>query len=596
MALRHRWRLAIAVPATVVAASLQVLIPRFLGKSVDEVQGFLAGGATVSVSDSQKILLTTALLLLVVASTRGFFTLLHNYQGEAIGQSIAYELRLAYYDKLQRLGFGFHDRVHSGDLITRGMLDIEGIRPFVDQGILKVIVLLLLLTIGSARLLGTDLWLGLLALSFVPFVSWRATVARLALRRSWLQLQERMSLLTRVMEENLGGIRVVRAFMAQAYEMTKFDAASDAARALADMRIGIRFRNTSMMTFAFFLTMVLVLWVGGLKVLDGAMTVGQLTEFLAFMAILQGPVRQVGMMVNAIARASTSGARLFEILDLEPTIQEKPNAAALIEGAGELRFEHVDFSYGDGAQSGKVLSDVSFTVKRGQTLGIVGPPGSGKSTIAHLIPRYYDVTGGRITINGQDIRDVTLVSLRHAAMVVQQDPFLFTAAIEHNVAYGDPWADRYRIAGATEAAQLSRYIEQMPMGYQSLVGERGVSLSGGQRQRLTIARSVLPAPAIIVFDDSTAAVDAATEQRIRAAMGERTHDQATIIIAHRLSSLMHADEILFLQDGRVMERGDHASLLAQRGHYYDLHALQMRGSDKTKDDHALPNQSGVAAS
>ncbi len=588
MALRYRWRLAVAVPATVVAAALQVLIPRLLGKSVDEVQGFLAGGVGASVSDSQKVLLTTALLLLVVATTRGLFTMLHNYQGEAIGQNIAYQLRLAYYDKLQRLGFGFHDRVHSGDLITRGMLDIEGIRPFVDQGILKVIVLVLLLVIGSARLLGTDLWLGLLALSFVPFVGWRATVARLALRRSWLLLQERMSVLTRVMEENLGGIRVVRAFMAQAYEMAKFDAASDAARALADKRIGIRFRNTSMMTFAFFLTMALVLWVGGLKVLDGVMTVGQLTEFLAFMAILQGPVRQVGMMINAIARASTSGARLFEILDLEPTIKEKPNAPALKDGAGELRFDHVDFSYGDGAQSGQVLSDISFTVGRGQTLGIVGPPGSGKSTIAHLIPRCYDVTGGRITIDGQDIRDVTLGSLRHAAVVVQQDPFLFTAAIEHNVAYGDPWADRYRIAGATEAAQLSRYIEQMPLGYQSLVGERGVSLSGGQRQRLTIARSVLPSPAIIVFDDSTAAVDAATEQRIREAMGERTQDQATIIIAHRLSSLMHADEILFLQDGRVIERGDHASLLAKRGHYYDLHTLQMRGSDGVRRTLEMP--------
>ena len=586
MALRYRWRLAIAVPATVVAASLQVLIPRLLGRSVDEVQGFVAGGTGVAAADSKKELLAIAVLLLVVAATRGFFTLLHNYQGEAIGQSIAYELRLAYYDKLQRLGFGFHDRVHSGDLITRGMLDVEGIRPFVDQGILKVIVLLLLVSIGSVRLLGTDLWLGILALSFVPFVSWRATVARFLLRRSWLELQERMSLLTRVMEENLGGIRVVRAFMAQAYEMTKFDVASDAARALADMRIGIRFRNTSMMTFAFFITMGLVLWVGGLKVLDGVMTVGQLTEFLAFMAILQGPVRQVGMMINAIARASTSGARLFEILDLEPTIKEQPNAAVLKDSAGELVFDHVDFSYGDGAQSGKVLSDISFTVKRGKTLGIVGPPGSGKSTIAHLIPRYYDVTGGRITIDGQDIRDVTLVSLRHAAVVVQQDPFLFTAAIEHNVAYGDPWADRYRIAGATEAAQLSRYIERMPLGYQSQVGERGVSLSGGQRQRLTIARSVLPAPAVIVFDDSTAAVDAATEQRIREALDERTEDQATIIIAHRLSSLMHADEILFLQDGRVIERGDHASLLALRGHYHDLYSLQMNGAEGTQVDQA----------
>ncbi len=586
MALRYRWRLAIAVPATVVAASLQVLIPRFLGKSVDEAQGFLAGGSpasAASAAETQAVLLTTALLLVVVATCRGLFTLLHNYQGEAIGQSIAYELRLAYYDKLQRLGFGFHDQVHSGDLIARGMLDIEGVRSFIDQGVLRVIVLVLLLAIGSSRLLSMDFTLGLLALSFVPFVGWRATVARLLLRRTWLKLQKRMSLLTRVMEENLGGIRVVRAFMAQDHEMKKFDTASDAARKLADRRIGIRFRNTSMMTLAYFLAMALVLWVGGLKVLGGVISVGQLTEFLAFMAILQAPVRQVGMIVNAIARASTSGGRLFEILDLEPTIQEKPGAPSLENTAGMLTFEHVDFGYGEGAQARQVLFDISFTVGRGQTLGIVGPPGSGKSTILQLIPRYYDVTGGRITIDGRDIREVTLESLRRAAVVVQQDPFLFTAAIENNVAYGDPWADRYRIAGATEAAQLHRYIEQMPMGYQSLVGERGVSLSGGQRQRLTIARSVLLSPAIIAFDDSTASVDAATEQRIRAAMGERSQAQTTVIVAHRLSSLMHANEILFLDEGKIIERGDHASLLAQRGRYYDLYRLQMSGAEVAVD-------------
>ncbi len=580
--MHYRWRFAVAVPAAIVAALFQVLIPRFLGRSVDEAQGLLAG-AEATVSEAQAALWGTAALLLVVAILRGLFTMLHNYQGEAIGQCIAYELRLAYYDKLQRLGFSFHDRVHTGELITRGMLDIEGVRNFIDQGVIRVIVLVLLLVIGSVRLFGIDVALGLLALSFVPFVSWRAIVARFQLRWSWHELQERLGRLTQAMEENLGGIRVVRAFMAQDHEMAKFDIASDSARELASRRIGIRFRNTSLMTFAYFLAMALVLWAGGLKVMAGVMSVGQLTEFLAYMAILQAPVRQVGMMVNSIARASTSGGRLFEILDLEPTIKEKPDAPDLRISAGELRFEHVDFAYGEGENARQVLFDINFTLRRGQTLGIVGPPGSGKSTIAHLIPRYYDVTGGRILIDGQDIRDVTLESLRHGAIVVQQDPFLFTAAIENNVAYGDPWADRYRIAGATDAAQLHRYIGQLPMGYQSLVGERGVSLSGGQRQRLTIARSVLLAPTIIAFDDSTASVDAATEQRIRTALGERKKEQTTIIIAHRLSSLMHADEILFIQDGRIIERGDHAALLAQRGHYNDLHRLQMQDSDDTDD-------------
>ncbi len=239
----------------------------------------------------------------------------------------------------------------------------------------------------------------------------------------------------------------------------------------------------------------------------------------------------------------------------------------------------MSFAYAGASGDLPVLHDVSFEVQPGKTLGIVGPPGSGKSTIAHLLPRYYDVSSGRICIDGCDIRDVTLESLRRIVCVVQQDPFLFTAAIANNVAYGDPWADRSSIRNATQAAQLHNYVAQLPEGYDTLVGERGVTLSGGQRQRLAIARGVLPQSRVIVFDDSTAAVDAATEQRIREALAEVTATRATIIIAHRLSSLMHADEILFLENGRIVERGSHAALLAGRGRYAALHALQSQASD-----------------
>ena len=227
-----------------------------------------------------------------------------------------------------------------------------------------------------------------------------------------------------------------------------------------------------------------------------------------------------------------------------------------------------------------MLKGVNFEVGPGQVLGIVGPPGSGKSTIAHLIPRFYDVGGGRITIDGQDIRDVTLKSLRRAVGVVQQDTFMFTASIENNVAYGDPWADGERIARANRAAQLHDYVSRLPTGYETLVGERGVSLSGGQRQRLSIARSVMLKPSFLVFDDSTAAIDAATEQRIRAALKDTTRDRATIIISHRLSSLMHADEILFIENGRVVERGTHADLIATGGRYSELYALQLKPADE----------------
>ena len=580
MALRYRRGMAIALATTVVAAALQLLIPQYLGRAVDTAQGLLAGGDPGA---ARAALWQAAALLLGASVLRGLFTMWHNYQGEAVGQRIAYDLRMAYYAQLQRLSFGFHDRVHSGELITRGMLDIEGIRMVINAGLIRLVLFAVLVGAGASLLLSREPALGLIALSFVPFAAWRSVVARLRLRASWLVLQEKLGVLTRVMEENLAGIRVVRAFAAQPYELEKFDAVSDETLALADRRTDLRVRNTAAMTYAFFLAMGLLLWVGGQKVLAGAITVGTLAEYLAFMAILQMPVRQLGMMVNAFARASMSGARLFEVLDREPEIADRPGASDLVITDAVLRFENVSFAYpGADPDDGRelpTLHDISFEVRAGRTLGIVGPPGSGKSTIAHLIPRYYDVGAGRITIDGQDIRDVTLGSLRRAVSLVQQDTFLFTASIENNIAYGDPWAERERIANSSEVARLHDYVAGLPRGYDTLVGERGVSLSGGQRQRLSIARSILLSPPILVFDDSTASVDAATEHGIREALRTQTATRATIIIAHRLGSLMDADEILFLEAGRIVERGTHAELLRLGGRYASLYGLQSIGSE-----------------
>ncbi len=589
MALRYRRGMAIALATTVVAAALQLLIPQYLGRAVDTAQGLLAGGDPAA---ARAALWQAAALLLGASVLRGLFTMWHNYQGEAVGQRIAYDLRMAYYAQLQRLSFGFHDRVHSGELITRGMLDIEGIRMVINAGLIRLVLFAVLVGAGATLLLSREPALGLIALSFVPFAAWRSVVARLRLRASWLVLQEKLGVLTRVMEENLGGIRVVRAFAAQPYELEKFDAVSDQTLALADRRTDLRVRNTAAMTYAFFLAMGLLLWVGGQKVLAGAITVGMLAEYLAFMAILQMPVRQLGMMVNAFARASMSGARLFEVLDREPEIADRPGARDLVITDAVLRFENVSFAYpstapGEG-QALPTLHEVSFEVRAGRTLGIVGPPGSGKSTIAHLIPRYYDVGAGRITIDGQDIRDVTLGSLRRAVSLVQQDTFLFTASIENNIAYGDPWAERERIANSSEVARLHDYVAGLPRRYDTLVGERGVSLSGGQRQRLSIARSILLSPPILVFDDSTAAVDAATEHSIREALRTQTATRATIIIAHRLGSLMDADEILFLEAGRIVERGTHAELLRLGGRYASLYGLQSIGGEPAAADGGAP--------
>jgi len=571
--LRHPWQAGIAIGTTVIASVLQLLIPRLLGQAVDEAHNALSTAA----DGAQQALVWTALTLLAVSIARGLFTLLQNYYSESVAHHVGYELRLAFYDKVQRLSYSYHDRVHSGDLITLGLLDLDGLRMFFSTGFIRTILLSVLIGVGAWMLLSTDVVLGLLALSFVPFVAWRSSVAQLTLRKTWLVLQEKLSVLTRVMEENLGGIRVVRAFSGQKFELGKFDTASKDALELAHKRVQVRVKNTSMMTFSFFVAMGLVLWVGGNKVIDGEMSVGTLASFLTFMTILQMPVRQLGLMVNSFARAATCGDRFYAFLDAPVEIEDKSGAVPLNITHGTLRFEDVHFTY-PGA-SHPTLNGVSFEAKVGQTIGIVGAPGSGKSTLAHLIPRFYDVTSGRVTLDGQDVRDVTLQSLRRSVAVVQQDSFLFTTTIENNIAYGDPWAKDRKIERAAESAQLHNYIMGLPSDYDTVVGERGVSLSGGQRQRLSIARSLVLKPAVMIFDDSTAAIDAGTEHRIRSAIRRFAKDRVTMIIAHRLSSLMHADLILFLEDGHIVERGTHAELLEQNGRYRALYDLQTRPGD-----------------
>ena len=582
MGFAHSIRMFIALSATIAACVFQLFIPRYVGDAVDYAQGLLLDTNNVAV-DPKAALWSAAYMIVLFSILRGLFTMLQNYHGEAIGHCIGYELRLAFYKNIQRLSFGFHDRVHTGDLITRGMLDLEGVRMFISTGIVRLVMLIVLIGGATLLMLKTDLLLTILALSFVPFVGWRSSLARLKLRWMWLLMQEKLGVLTRLMEENLTGIRVVRAFSGQKHELKLFEEASNNTLKVALERVSVRVGSTTVMSFSFFIAMGLVVWLGGLKVIEGEITVGRLAEFLAFMTILQMPVRQIGMLVNSFARASTCGARIFEVIDRQPNISDEQNASPLKITGGVLKFDNVDFSFSSGLEAKNILSGINFTIAPGKTLGIVGPPGSGKSTIANLIPRFYDVSSGSITIDNQDIREISLESLRQFVSVVQQDSFLFTASIENNIAYGDPWSDGDRITVANTSAQLHDYVARLPLGYGTLIGERGVSLSGGQRQRLSIARGIILKPGIIVFDDSTAAIDSGTEQKIRQALRKDTEERATIIVSHRLGSLMHADEILFLDKGKVIERGNHNALIEKRGRYYDLFRLQTRSDDDQND-------------
>lgn len=570
MALDTPWQVAIAIIATIAASGLQLWLPVLLGQAIDQMQAALAGADRAAAAD---VLWHTAALVLGVSVLRGAFTTLQNYFSESVGHWTGYHLRQAYYDKIQHLSFGFHDRVHSGDLITLGMLDLEGARMFFATGLVRIVLLVILIGFGGAMLVSTDPLLALLALSFVPYVGWKSSVSQMRLRKTWLDLQDRLSVLSRVMEENLAGIRVVRAFAAGPHEMAKFHAASASALELSHERVDLRVGSTTAMTLSYLAAMALVLLVGGMKVQSGEITLGTLAAFLTFMTILQMPVRQLGMLVNSFARTSTCGARVFALLDLEPAVRDAPGAPDLGVTDGHLRFRDVRFAY-PSAPGHLVLDGISFDARRGETIGIVGPQGSGKTTIAHLIPRFYDITSGSITLDGQDLRSVSLASLRRSVAVAQQDVFMFTTTLENNIAYGDPWAAGPRIRQASAQAQIHGHIATLPDGYGTVVGERASSLSGGQRQRLSIARSLMLDPDVLIFDDSTAAIDARTEESILDALKEGAPDRVTILIAHRLNTLRNADRILVLDRGRIVEEGSPAELMALGGRYAALHRMQ----------------------
>ena len=540
-----------------------------LGEGVDQAFTLFQDGSH-NRGEIESLLLGTAITVLIVALLRGTTGFAQMFLGETLSQRVSNRLRMLYFDKLQLLSFSFHDRVHTGQLMSRGLSDIEGVRMFVQTGLVQIVRILVVLVAAGVFMALIDWQLAVLSLSFLPFMAYRSARLRLQLRVTWLKIQDALGDLTTTMQENLAGVRVVRAFSAQKYEEAKFDVTAKEVVELRMSAARAHARGGGSISFAFLVAWAVVLWAGGEKVINGDISIGELTQFFFYLALLRFPVRMLIMVVNSTARASSAGGRIFEILDIPSDIADNPVADPLAISDGVLRFENVSFNYGDAP----ALRNVSFEARKDHTIGIVGAPGSGKSSITNLIPRFYDPTSGRVTIDGTDLRDATVNSVRQAIGLVEQDPFLFDGSIRNNIRYGDVGASDEKVETAAKIAQIHEFIASLPEGYDTELGERGVGLSGGQRQRVAIARTLLTNSPILVLDDSTSSVDAGTDARIRSALREHTGVQTTIIIAHRLSSLIHADEIIVLETGSVVERGTHEELLALGGHYKLLWDLQ----------------------
>ena len=549
-----------------------LFLPHLIGDAVERiadifVDGGVSGGAIMSLT----------LVIVGLYALRGVLTYGQNYLGESLSQYVSYDIRNAFYDHVQHLGFGFHDRHHTGNLISRAITDVENIRMFINMGMVRTPYFLVLFIAVAVILLRLDLMLGLMSVGFIPLVIVQSAIVRLKMRRIWLSIQEKMADLSTVLQENLTGVRVVKAFAASDHELSKFDARSTG---VADDMIRaerLRASNTAFMLFCFQLSLGVILLFGGWRVINGHMGYGELVQFILYMQILAMPIRMAGWMVNSYARAASAGQRLFEILDTESPVREAPGAREMPRVRGAVSVNDLTFSY-DGSHP--VLRNVSFQAEPGQVVALLGPPGSGKSTIVSLIPRFYDVPPGSITIDGVDIRDMTLASLRRNIGLVQQDVFLFSASIRENIAYGRADATMEEIVRAAKVAQLHDYIEGLEQGYDTIIGERGSTLSGGQRQRLSIARAVLLDPPILVLDDSTSSVDANTERLIRQAMESVIRGRTTFVIAHRLGTVHRADQILVLRDGEIAERGRHRDLLAHGGLYREIYDLQLRPQEE----------------
>ena len=570
--LRYRLLVIAVYAATLAATAAQLLLPKFLGSAIDKLSQ-----ATGENGLDEGAILTIAIWLVVLSVLRGVFSYGQTYLGESISQRVAYDLRNVFYDKVQNQSFSVHDRHHTGNLMSRAVTDVENVRFFIFMGLLRAPFFLIQFVAVAVILLLLDWRLGLLSVLLMPIVISLSLRMRAQMRALWQRIQEQMADLSTVLQENLTGVRVIRAFGAEKHEEAKFDVVNREVAAVNVRATGLRTQSIAVTVFGFMVTMVAIIGYGGFLVIRGEMTPGELAQFIFFMQILMMPVRMVGWIINTVARGLAAGQRMYEILDAPSAVTQKPGAADIGRVRGRVRFESVSFGYG---QRSRALSDIDLDVQPGQVVALMGAPGSGKSTLVGLIPRFYDVSSGRVTIDGTGIREASLHSLRRNIGIVQQDIFLFSATLGENIAYGRMDATIQEVEKAATLARLGDFIGGLEAGLATPVAERGASLSGGQRQRVAIARTLLLDPPLLILDDSTSSVDTETEEHLQRALETVMEGRTTFVIAHRLSTVHRADLIVVLDNGRIVERGNHAELLAANGAYKRIYDLQLRPRDR----------------
>jgi ATP-binding cassette subfamily B protein len=561
--LKRHWAMWVLAFVCLTASTIfSLIIPKMLGLGIDTV---LNSGQITTLFIAAGVIIGSSVLRGVVGYGNRYFT-------EVISQRVAYDLRNALYDHLQGLSFAYFDKAQTGQLMSRATVDIEAVRTFISQGLLQIFQTVFLLIGITYLLISLDWKLALITLAFVPVIAWQVLTVSRRLRPIWLKVQQLIAALGTTLQENLTGIKVVKSFAREKEQNQIFD--TDAKR-LYDTQIDatrIVAFNTPLMVFLLGAPTALVLWYGGRQVITGTLTLGGVTQFILYLGMLAMPIRRLGSITNTYSRSTPAGQRILEILDAESVVKEKPGAVEFGRLQGQVVFDNVNFSYD---QMAPALHDINFSVQPGQLVALVGGSGSGKSTIINLIMRFYDVSSGQIKIDGVDIRDVTVASLRQNIGTAQQDVFLFSTSIRDNIAYGVPNATIDQVIKAAKAAQIHDFIMNLPDGYDTWVGERGHTLSGGEKQRVTIARAILKNPSILILDEITSSVDAETERLIRLAVDELIRGRTTFIISHRLPIITNADIILVLKDGRIVERGKHIELMEKRGLYCQTYLSQL---------------------